>query len=928
MFKNMKLRTKLLISFLLVGVVPLAVVAAISLSKSSSALSKQAYGQMKSSRGVKKAQIERFFAERQGDAAVMVRTVGRLQNEAFQKLESVQQLKKRQLEQFFQGVRDDMGVLAERGDLRQAIAELKAYHDEMGFRPDQAFDVSVPQYDRIRERYDESLGSYVEDSGYYDLFVICRDHGHVMYTHAGESDLGTNLGHGPYKEEALSRLWRRVVEKEGIVLEDFSPYTPSNGKESLFIGGPVRDEYGTMTAVVALQVPTRAINKIVQQRQGLGDSGETYLAAIQDNRVEFRSDLRTMGDGKYVVGYDVTAVAPEYLKRTLAGEVVHDVFLDSAGNPVLIEADPVEVGDGLTWAMVTKLNLEEALSGKNDYFANYIENYGYHDLFLINENGYVFYSVAREADYHTNMADGKYADSPLGTLTRKIMATHGYQIADFEPYEPSGNRPAAFIGQPLVQDGKVDVIVAMQLSLGAINTIMQEREGMGKTGETYLVGPDKLMRSDSFLDPTHHSVQASFADPAKGSVDTEAVREALAGKTGEKVIIDYNGNPVLSAYAPVSVGGTTWAILAEIDEAEAFAAVKAMGWMTAVVGLAGVAVIVLVALLITRSITGPVNRIIDGLNEGAEQVSTASAQVSGASQSLAEGASEQAASIEETSSSLEEISSMTKQNAQHAGQANNLMEETRQVVTSANASMTEMVSSMQEISRSSEETSKIIKTIDEIAFQTNLLALNAAVEAARAGEAGAGFAVVADEVRNLALRAAEAAKDTAALIEDTTRKVKDGSGLVERTNGEFARVEESAVKVAELVGEIAAASREQSDGIDQVNQAVADMDKVTQQNAANAEESASSSEEMNAQAEQMKQMVNELVTLVGGQTGRHGSGGSGSILERGRPGKGLPVAAARQGGGHQAIHSARKTGREVSPEKAIPFDDDQSFKDC
>jgi ABC-type transporter Mla subunit MlaD len=330
------------------------------------------------------------------------------------------------------------------------------------------------------------------------------------------------------------------------------------------------------------------------------------------------------------------------------------------------------------------------------------------------------------------------------------------------------------------------------------------------------------------------------------------------------------------------------------------------------------------ASLITRSITKPLNRAIEGLTESSVQVASASNQVSSSSQKLAEGASEQAASIEETSSSLEEMSSMTRQNAGNAIQADNLMKETNQVVSKANGSMKELTVSIDEISKASEETSKIIKTIDEIAFQTNLLALNAAVEAARAGEAGAGFAVVADEVRNLAMRAAEAAGNTADLIEGTVKKVKDGGDLVATTNDAFTEVATSAAKVGELVGEIAAASNEQAQGIGQVNTAVAEMDKVVQQNAANAEESASASEEMSAQAEQMKGFVGELVALVGG---------SNNGVKQGRPPrvtalKALtrravagPGKADRTKGMNVAIHKAK----EVNPEQVIPMDD-EDFK--
>ena len=275
----------------------------------------------------------------------------------------------------------------------------------------------------------------------------------------------------------------------------------------------------------------------------------------------------------------------------------------------------------------------------------------------------------------------------------------------------------------------------------------------------------------------------------------------------------------------------------------------------------------LMAFFITRSITGTIGRIVEGLTEGADQVVSASAQVASASQELAEGASEQAASIEETSSSLEEMASMTKQNAENANQANALMNKTRQIVEQANGSMAHLTASMDEISKASEATSKIVKTIDEIAFQTNLLALNAAVEAARAEEAGAGFAVVADEVRNLAMRAAEAAKNTADLIEGTVKKIMEGSGVVQKTNTEFSEVPTSSARMGELVGEISAASVEQAQGIEQISKAVSEMDKVVQTNSANAEESASASEEMRAQAEQMKQFVAELVTMVEGANG-------------------------------------------------------------
>ena len=600
------IRGKLLLWFLGLSLIPLIAIGLIAYFQAQNALQQAAYDKLEAVKTIKAIQVETLFSETEGDIESLANTVNALRDQGFNTLEGVTQTKSQALERLFRSWQADVLDVSTNPDIVNALSQMTTIAKVSSLQEISDLDLTrTPVISGTSNPEETFILAYQNANAFFPNYTNLHDYpnallldteGNIVYTVQEKNIWLSNVTEDP----ALNKLHNALknAPRGSIYIADIDELN------DLYIGTPVYDgtqHVGTLVHELSFDF----INEIIQERTSLGVTGETFLVGLNNGVSSYRSD-RVVKEGK--VGQERTG---NYIDAVLAGESGSEFNIGSTGDLEFSVYQPVNT-PYLNWGIATTMSVEEVVAPivegqQEDFYTKYATLHELGDFYIVDADGYVFYSVTKEEDYHTSLTSGPYANTNLGQLVQNTLTTGKAGLSDMAPYPPHDNNPEMFITHPIINNNTLELVIAMQIPHTAINAIMNERTGMGESGETYLVGDDYRMRSDSILSPSTHSVEASFEGTVEeNGVQTEPTQLGLQGESGATIANDYRGISVLSAYAPLDIEGVNWAILAEMDEAEAFLATTNLrNIMLLIVGIAIVLVSV-VALWVAGSLAKPI----------------------------------------------------------------------------------------------------------------------------------------------------------------------------------------------------------------------------------------------------------------------------------------------------------------------------------
>ncbi|MBF0301907.1 MAG: response regulator [Desulfamplus sp.] len=639
------IQSKLVFAFMVLSLIPFLAIGILSFITSSKSISSLAFEQLNSVREAKRVQVENFFEEQQKDLGFLIDAVKSMKQAAFQRLNTVQNKKKSELTQYFRNCISDIRVLTASGTLRDAITDFSSITNH-----NDSFEQSL--YNFFEDvKYSDLLSQFRENYKYYDLMLINHE-GTVVFSIKKESDLGENIfNNSALMNSSLVNCFSKSIRssnissfnRHSVIMQDFQKYEPSEGRHIVFLSAPIFESNGMPVGIVVLKIDKNAVNTIVQNRQDMGKNGETYLIGDANGITTYKSDqvVKSGRIGQKADDIDIKRKIninkqPNGKNTKSFGPVIENSI---NGKIEITRYDILDI-PGLEWIIVTSMSLEEeiapALSKKDDYFSKYAKVYGFSDILLISAKGDMFYSAFDAQEYGTNLVDGPFTETGTAKLFNKISSSGNFEFVGFSSsyniygYETSfpdsfSANPFAFIGKPLIDDnGKVEIIVVLKISLSMIDQIMKQKTGMSRTGSIYLVGTDGFSRSSlpkfTGTSNTYESLNNNESVDSESillirRVKSESVTNALSGISGNKMITDYRGVEVLSSYAPLNIFNTRWGIIAEIDKKEAFAGLTTLKRNALFIALFSFCFIVLISVLIARHFAKPIAQLTESVHQ-------------------------------------------------------------------------------------------------------------------------------------------------------------------------------------------------------------------------------------------------------------------------------------------------------------------------